>query len=832
MPALDGTRALRLLSALSLVLLLAPGAFAQNWGRIEGRVTQRAGGTPVPGATVVVDGTSFGTAAETDGSYGLRLPTGRYALRVTAIGFQARTDSVTVLKDRTTTLNFALAETDIELGGVEVEGSAVAEDAGVYTLDPRTAQEIPSPLNDGLRAIKILPGVTSNNETSYQYSVRGGGYNENLYFIDGFEVYTPFRTKQGEQEGLGIVNLDMTDRLTLYAGGFPARYGGKLSSALDVAYIRPGGADGNTVDGSGYVSTLDAGGSVKVGTLGGKLGIAVAGRAARARGFFGTQELKGEYDPEFNDVQTTLTYRIAEGHEVQGLGMLLSNRFRLQPTSRRTFFGTFQDLRSISFGFEGLEEDGYDLAFGGVRLLNRVSSAFRVEHDVSYFDVEEYEQVDISGRVGLFRIANAFEDPDDPTNLIQTGAASQQDTTSNNVRVTTLSGSGRYRLSLGRHAAEAGWTARRFDFSDDLFEVSYVAGRDLDGNPTQVALDSLNGEAAFSESQVALYVQDAVDLLPQSGRLVVTGGVRGDYFSFNDEWTVSPRLSARYIWDEFTTLTAAAGVYHQAPTYRELRGEPIFDSTTVGSNNIILGTLNRDIKSQRAVQFIAGMERFFPSIRFYGRAEAYYKDLSNLITYNVDNVRTIYSGENDAEGYAFGFDLQLRGEFVPGLESWLNYGFLKTSEEFLTPTPGVSGSVPRPTDRRHNVALFVQDYVPNSTSWKVHLRALFGTGTPYTPPEPGEIIGGVTLRVPGARNSGRYPEYRRVDMGITKEAVLAQRTPTGNPVRLELTGEILNVFDMTNTISYSYVEDATGIWQRIPTRLTPRTVNVRMRLNF
>ncbi len=662
--------------------------------------------------------------------------------------------------------------------------------------------------------------------------MRGGGYNENLYFIDGFEVYTPFRTKQGEQEGLGIVNLDMTDRLTLYAGGFPARYGGKLSSALDVAYIRPGGDGKNTVDGSGYVSTLDAGGSVKVGTLGGKLGIAVAGRAARAQGFFGSQELKGEYDPEFNDVQTTVTYRIAEGHEIQGLGLLLANRFRLQPTRRRTFFGTFQDLRSISFGYTGQEEDGYDLTFGGVRLLNRISSAFRVEHDVSYFDVEEYEQVDIKGAVGLFRIDNPFEDPDDPTNLIQTGAASQQDTTNNNVRVTTLSGGGRYRLSLGRHAAEAGWTARRLDFSDDLFEVSFVSGRDSVGQPISVALDSLNGDAAFSETQAALYVQDAIDVLPQSGRLVVTGGVRGDYFSFNDEWTVSPRLSARYVWDEFTTVTAAAGVYHQAPTYRELRGEPIFDSTTVGSNNIILGTLNRDIKSQRAVQVIGGVERFFPSIRFYGRAEAYYKDLSNLITYNVDNVRTVYSGENDAKGYAFGFDLQLRGEFVPGLESWLNYGFLKTSEEFLQPTPGVNGSVPRPTDRRHNVALFVQDYVPNSTSWKVHLRALFGTGTPYTPPAPGQIIGGVTLRVPGKRNSGRYPEYRRVDMGITKEAVLAQRAPTGNPVRLELTGEILNVFDMTNTISYSYVEDATGIWQRIPTRLTPRTVNVRMRLNF
>lgn len=822
----------RLLLALGLAALLAPGALAQNWGRIEGRVTQRAGGAPIPGATVVVAGTSFGTAAENDGSFALRIPTGRYALRVSAIGFAARTDSVTVRKDETTRFDVALAETDIELGGVEVEEEAVAEDAGVYTIDPRTAENIPSPLSDGLRVIKNLPGVVGGPETTYQYSVRGGGYNENLYFIDGFEVYTPFRTKQGEQEGLGIVNLALADRMTLYAGGFPARYGGKLSSALDVAYVRPGGDGESSVAGSGYVSTLDAGGSVKVAALGGKLGVAVAGRAARTQGFFGSQELKGEYDPEFNDVQGTATYRIAEGHEIHGLGLYLNNRFRLQPTRRRTFFGTFQDLRSVSFGFSGLEEDGYTLGFGGVRLLNRLSDALRVEHEASYFDVEEYEQVNISGSVGLFRIGNPFEDPDDPTNLIQTGAASQRDTTNNRVRVTTLSGGGRYRLALGRHAAEAGWTLRRLRFEDDLFEASFVAGRDSLGRPLAVALDSLNDTAAFSEMQAALYVQDAVDLLPQPGRLVVTGGVRGDYFSFNDEWTVSPRLSARYVWDDRTTLTAAAGVYHQAPTYRELRGEPIYDSTTAGSNNIILGTLNRDIKSQRAVQFIAGVERFFPSVRFYGRAEAYYKSLSDLITYNVENVHTVYSGENNAEGYAFGFDLQLRGEFVPGLESWLNYGFLKTSEAFYAPTPGVNGSVPRPTDRRHNVALFVQDYVPKSTSWKVHLRALFGTGTPYTPPAPGETIGGVQLRVPGARNSARYPEYRRVDMGITKEAVLASNSPTGHPVRLELTAEVLNVFDMTNTIAYSYVADAQGVWQRIPTRLTPRTVNVRMRLEF
>lgn len=823
----DGMRTALIL----LGLLLAPAALAQNWGQIEGRVTER-GGAPIPGATVLVSGTSFGTAAESDGRFVIRIPTGRYALTVRAVGFQSVTDSVTVRKDETTRFDVRLEETDVTLGQVEVEAAGGYGEAGVTTLDGRQAQDIPSTLSDtdGLRAVKALPGVTSSNETSYQYSVRGGGYNENLYFIDGFEVYTPFRTKQGEQEGLGIVNLDMTDRLTLYAGGFPARYGGKLASALDVAYIRPEAG----FSGTAYGSTLDGGGSLKGALFDGKLGIAVAGRNAQARSFFSTQELKGTYDPNFADVQGTLTYRLADGHEVHALGLYLDHSFRLDPTRRRTYFGTFQDLRSVSYGFNGFEEDGYTLGFGGVRVLNRLTNALRVEHEASYFDVEETEEYDIAGSVSLFRIGNPQQNPNAPENQIQTGAASQQDLADNRVRVSTLTGGGRYRLALGRHAAEAGWTARQMAFDDRLFEVSYVAGQDSFGQPLRVALDSLSDQSSFSEVQAGFYVQDAVDLLPAAGVFVVTGGVRADYFSFNDEWTVSPRLSARYVFDERTTLTAAAGVYHQAPTYRELRGEPIYDTTAASSGDVLLGILNRDIKSQRALQFIVGAERFFPSVRFYGRAEAYFKKLDHLITYNQDNVRTVYSGENDARGYAYGLDLQLRGEFVPGLESWLNYGFLVAREEVLPElaTEGNAGLRPRPTDRRHNVSLFVQDYVPGSDSWKLHLRGLFGTGTPYTPPAPGREIAGVQLREPGDRNSARYPEYRRIDMGVTKEAVLTPRSPTGNPVVLELTGEVLNVFDMTNTISYSYIADGNNIWQRVPTRLTPRTVNVRMRLSF
>ena len=339
-------------------------------------------------------------------------------------------------------------------------------------------------------------------------------------------------------------------------------------------------------------------------------------------------------------------------------------------------------------------------------------------------------------------------------------------------------------------------------------------------------MDSLSGTAQFDETQAGFYIQDAMDMLPEPGKMVVTGGLRTDYFSFNDEWTLSPRLMMRYQPNERMTYTASWGIYHQAPTYRELRGQP--DPAMPLINN-----LNRDLLAQRSMQFVGGIERFLPRSRFYLRGEAYYKKLSNVISYDIENVRVVYTGENDADAYAYGLDLQLRGEFVPGLESWANYSFLVTNEEFLPEFTDEFklGSNPRPSDQRHTVSIYVADYIPGDESWKLHMRTLFGSGLPYTPPIEGERIGNIITQVPGERFSARYQRYFRFDMGITKEVIVADRG-RGVPVKLELTGEILNVFNMVNTVAYSWIPRSDGIWTRIPTRLTPRTINVRMAVRF
>ena len=794
---------------------------AQGWGRVEGTVREATSGEPMPGVTVIVNGTNFGTATGTDGSYNLRIPEGRKALRFSFVGYETRIDSVFIPRDGLVTFNVALNRADLELDEVLVQDERTRE-AGVVEIDPETIEDMPAPFHDGFRILKVQPGVASNNELSNEYSVRGGGYNENLVYINGFEVYKPFRVRQGEQEGLGLVNPDLTQRMTFYTGGFPARFGGKLSSALDVQYKRPG-----VPSGSAYASMLDAGGTIGAAGLDGRLYGMVGVRKARARRLFGTQELKGQYDPDYTDVQATLGYQFAQGHTLEALGLWARHEFRFEPSNRRTFFGTFNNLQSIWINYAGDERDGYETGFAGLRLTSQLTPTLRAEHALAYFDTDESEQFDIRGSAVLYLIDNPFEaNPESGEGLIPTGSARQEDFANNQVHLRTLTGQGRYLMAFERIAPEMGWYVRSLQFGDALNEKSIVSGRSTEGLPVRIVVDSLNAAADFDANQAGGYIQNTFDLLPQRDQLVVTAGLRADYFSFNEEWTFSPRLTARMQMSENLTLMGSLGVYHQNPTYRELRGTASLEAA---------GTpINRDLKSQRAIQWVGGMEYFLTRQRMYIRAEAYYKNLDRLISYGVENVRVTYSGENDTQGQVYGLDLQLRGEFVPGLESWLNYGFMVGREEFLPSfqTEFNEGTLARPTDQRHTFSLFIQDYVPNDPTWKLHMRILFGTGLPYTPPVPGETVGNIQLQASGKRNSERYPEYKRLDLGATKTLNLAKAGFGEVPVRLKLTAEVLNVFDMVNTVAYTWVTGADGIWNRVPTRLTPRTFNLRARVEF
>lgn len=793
-------------------------ARAQSWGSVEGRVVESGTTEGLPGANIIVFGTDFGTAAERDGRFVLKLPAGSYELRISAIGFTPQTRAVDVTAGQATPLYVALEPSLIELEGITVEGAPLPTDPGVYELEPEQVRNIPSPFK-GFQSLAVLPGVASNNEMSNQYSVHGGGFNENLIFINGFEVYMPFRPRQGEQEGLGLFNPDLADRITLYTGGFPARYGGKLSSALETSYGLP---YEQPITGSLSLSMLDATVTNRgsVGRLAWNAGI----RKARAQHFFSTQELKGNYQPDYTDIQGVVGYRLAPGHSLEALGIYADHRFQLDPQSRKTYFGIISlsphapsDFRSFWVRYQGNEEDGYETRFAGLRLQNRLNSSIEIAHDAAYFATAEHEGFDIRGTAVIFQVDPNEGNPNTGGGHIPTGNAVQAEFADNMIDVETVTARGRYTITATGHALEAGWYARSLSFSDRIREHTSISGKNTEGDMVRIVVDSLHDAATLSETQGGFYLQDAFS----AGRVLITGGMRSDYFSFNREWTLSPRLSARWDVDDRLSLTGSWGIYQQAPTYREIRGLPEAGST-------ILGSLNRDIRSQRSIQYVAGAEYFLPSRRLRVRAEAFYKDLDHLISYEIQNVRVVYSGNNDSKGNAYGLDLRILGELVPGLESWLNYSYLHTTEDFL---PGwedeyTIGIIPRPADQRHTVSLFVQDYIPGDRTWKVHMRGLFGSGLPYTPPVPGRRVGTFVSQVPGPRNSARYPEYRRVDLGISK------LIDFGGSFGLEVTAELLNIFDMTNTVAYTWVPNGDGIWQRIPTRLTPRTFNLRARLTY
>lgn len=478
-------------------LLIAGPASAQSWGRVSGEVTVAGQNTVLHGVNVIVDGTDFGTATDEFGRFALQLPAGRHALRFSFVGFESRVDTVVISARIPVVLDIALTPGVLGNEEIIVEDRAPL-DAGVQRITPEQVRQMPSPFK-GYQALLVMPGVSSSNELSNQYSVRGGGFNENLIFLNGFEIHMPFRPRQGEQEGIGLLNPELASRITLYTGGFPARYGGKLSSSLDIEY-----SGGEAFEGSASMSLLDGGltGSATHGPVSWQLGL----RKARARRFFATQELKGNYQPDYEDVQGRLLFTFGQGHALEMIGLWASHVFRLDPRGRRTFYGTVAadggpiDLRSvwINYSNNSNERDGYDTGFGGVRLYTRLSSTIRAEHDISLYGTTETESYLLKGESIIYDVTT---DEDSDLQMIPRGMAQQEDHASNRISVRTLTGKGAWFLTLGRHSTELGWAARRLAFEDELSERSIVEGRSTDGDLIQVVADSLEGSVSLNESQ-------------------------------------------------------------------------------------------------------------------------------------------------------------------------------------------------------------------------------------------------------------------------------------------------------------------------------------------
>ncbi len=778
--------------------------------KIQGLVTDE-NNEPLEFASVRIAGTAIGSTTGLDGRYSISAPEAD-TIRVvfSCIGYE---ESVRRLLDAQgdVTVNVKMQPKAYALQGVEVTDFQ-KQTSTVQKIDPTTLRTSPDASGGSVESlISTMAGVSSGNEMSSQYNVRGGSYDENLVYINGIEVYRPMLVSSGQQEGLSIINPDMVGAIGFSTGGFPARYGDKMSSVLDITYKEP-----ESLEGAASLSLM--GGSLTLGTSSGKFTQLHGIRYKSNSSLLGSMEDKGEYDPRYFDFQTNMTYKFSDKFKASVLGNIAINNYKFVPASRTTNFGTSTDAKQFKVYFDGLEKDRFETWFGALNLNYSPSKGASYSLLASGFLTNEYVSYDISGEYWLDQAGGS--DDDGTAVGGELGVGRYHEHARNRLKASVFSLSLKGQNGLGYHNLEYGmsFNAEKIHDRSREWELRDSAGYSLPFDPDALkVIYNLDSRHDISSTRIALWAQDTYRLSTSAGYLNITGGLRGSYWSFNKEFLVSPRISLAFVPDKAPrwSFRFATGLYYQSPFFKEYR----MTTQDAEGNNIIM--LNQDIKSQRSIQFIAGADYTFRSFNrpFKLTGEAYYKALSNLIPYEVDNLKLTYAGENLTSGYAMGLDMKLFGQFVPGSDSWISFSLMKTQETLN----GVK--VPRPTDRRYSFALYFTDYFPKFPRLKFSLRGIFSDGLPTTAPRRG-------------RDEGyfRAPAYKRVDLGLSYGIV----TPSDNRTSgflskfksIWLGLDVFNLLDISNVSGYYWVTDVNDIQYAVPNYLTRRQLNVRLSVDF
>ena len=802
-------------------------------------VVRDAAGQVLEQVVVGVEGQPGGTSTDERGRFSLSVarPAGGKApvLALRRLGY--RTERVTLNLDQPRELALTLQEDSRALGNVTVRGRTDATDTreqvSILQLEPRTAKEIPSPFGDFSAVLKTLPGVASTNELTSTYSVRGGNYEENLIYVNGFEVYRPFLVTTAQQEGLSFVNPDLVNKIEFSTGGWQPKYGDKLSSVLNIEYKQPvkfgGSATASLVGGSAHVEAASP--SQRVSYLAGV-------RYKNATYVFNSlQQQQGGYNPTFYDGQSLITLALGpkdnlERTTVGIFNTFAHNDFRFNPESGETTFntGAAQSTR-LYIAYEGRERMQYDTYQGGIRLGHMVRPNLRLELLGGLMYSREFEYRDVEAG---YSIAEINRDPKVGTfgadiNRRGVGSLFKHSRNTLEARIATLETRGTWTPGY-RSTVRWGLKAGRERIQDALNEYSFADSADYVPEARRTRLVS-NLDLESTRTQGFLQHTIRFDSL----RTLTYGG-RMSYWTVNGQTTFSPRVqyAATSARNPRLSWKAAVGVYHQPPFYRELRYQ-------TGAPQSQEGVLNLDLRAQRSLHFIVGNELRFQSwgrpFRFTG--EAYYKYLTDVVPYDIDNVRLRYQANNNAKAYAAGLDARVSGEFIPGTESWFSLGLLTTRENLVgdslttfdstgVATGRVSkGYIRRPSDQRLNLGIFLQDNLPGNPSVKGYVNLVFGTGLPFSPPDAPDLRG--TSKLTRA--------YKRADLGFTK--VLGLRTETeraaGRRVQLQslwMSLEILNVLGADNLAGYNYVQDLNGRTYGVPNFLSRRLVNLRVIARF
>lgn len=796
-----------------LVLMTGVPALAQNNITISGLVTDE-NGAPIELATVHIEKQLVGTITNLKGEYTISARSEDSVVVVfSMIGYNTR-KRVLKKPQGKIRLNVMLPNTGYELGEVTVTESK-RQTGSIQSLQIDKAKLMPDASGGSIEAfIATQAGVSSNNELSSQYNVRGGSFDENIVYVNGIEVYRPLLIRSGQQEGLSFINPDMVENVGFSAGGFEAKYGDKMASVLDITYKKP-----KEFEASASMSLLGASGYVGFATKNFSMTNGI--RYKTSRYLLGTLDVKGEYDPNYIDYQTYINWHPSKRFEIGFIGNFSQNSYNFIPSDRTTKFGTMETAKEFKVYFDGAERDLFRTFFGSIEAKYNINEHNSLSFLASAFKTNEQETYDIQGQYWLSDLDDT-EEGSTPEN--GEGSTSGVGTYLEHARNYLTAKVQSYSL-LGKHkinANEIMWGLElKHEAIDEKmreWEVRDSAGYSLPHLPDRVSLIyNLNSKHNISSNRFSFYAQDTYKLNSEIGLFTFNAGIRGSYWGFNREFIFSPRVSVGFIpkFNEDFTFRLASGVYYQAPFYKEFR-----DTTTVNGNTEV--ELNRDIKSQRSIHFVLAADYKFRAMNrpFKVTAEVYYKKLDNLIPYNVDNVRISYYGKNMAKGYATGIDFKLFGEFVKGTDSWITFSLMKTEE-------CINGKwIPRPTDQRYNLSLYFTDYFTKNDRWKLSLKGSLADGLPFGPPHAGR-----------EKAVFRTPAYKRIDIGMSYRLLDNEDGRNykriAKPFRNIWLGiDCFNLLGINNVNSYYWVTDVYDNQFAVPNYLTSRQINVRLLFEF
>ncbi len=814
--------------------------FAQSTGVLEGSLKDE-NDQGIFLANVAAVGIGGGTSTDSLGNYSLSIPAGvKVRISFSHINYDSQMFEVTLNAGQTKTLNRILKLRENLMTEAVVNDQANRATT-MSRVDPRIAIEIPS-AGGGIEAVlKTYPGVSSNNELSSQYNVRGGNYDENLVYVNDIEIYRPFLVRSGQQEGLSFVNPDLVGSLNFSAGGFEAKYGDKMSSVLDVKYKRPR-KFAATVAGSLLGGSLHAEGSSKDYRFS-----YLAGFRYRSNQYIlGSLDTDGAYRPRFMDAQALLNFDIDDKWSVSALFNYAQNRYQFVPENRETDFGTISDALRFTVYFDGQEVNTFETMLGALTTEYRPTPKLKLKLIASAFRSNETETFDVQGQYFLGQLENNFGSDDLGEVAFNRGIGTFLDHARNYLTANVISARHIGKWFNGHRVLDWGVKYQYESITDKLSEWAMIdsSGFSLPLNSGELQVSEvLKTTINLNSNRISGFIQNTW-MFSDTSKHTLTTGVRFHFWDVNKQFIATPRVNYAFDpkWEKTDMIfRASGGLYYQPPFYRELRD--------------LNGELNKDLRAQQSYHAVIGMDYNFKAWRrpFKLVAEVYYKYLNDLVTYEIDNVRIRYYAKNNSRGYATGLDLKVNGEFVKGIESWASVSVMTVQEDILddfyydyynsdgeqivygftennVATDSIKqspGFIPRPTDQRVNFSLYFQDYVPKLPSLKMHLNLVFGSGMPFGPPDNTRY-----------KDTLRIPPYRRVDIGFSymllgeKKKFVGPKNPLKYFKSIWISFEVFNLLGTNNTLSYLWISDITNRQYAVPNYLTARRINAKIVMKF